>query len=66
MSSARYYRNQAAIARRLATRVTDEGAAEILRQTAKDYEDIAEDLETGALEIRHPDLIPQKPAVKPG
>ena len=59
MSSAQYYRNQAAIARRLATRVTDEGAAEILRQAAKDYEEIAEDLESGADEIRHPDLTPQ-------
>jgi hypothetical protein len=56
MYSALHYRSQAAIARRLASKVTDEGAAEILKQTAQDYEEIAEDLETGAAEIRHPDL----------
>ena len=56
MCSARYYRRQAAIARRLASKVTDEGAVEILKQTAQDYKQIAEDLETGAVEIRHPDL----------
>jgi hypothetical protein len=56
MYSALYYRSQAAIARRLASKVTDEGAAEILEQTAQDYEDIAADLEAGAVEIRHPDL----------
>ena len=64
MSSAQYYRNQAAIARRLASKVTDEAAAEILRQAAKDYEDIAEDLETGAVEIPGSDTA--EPAVKPG
>jgi hypothetical protein len=26
---------------------------------ARDYKDIAEDLESGAIEIRHPDLMPQ-------
>ena len=39
--------------------MTDEGAAEILRQAAKDYEEIADDLEAGAAEIRHPDLTQQ-------
>ena len=59
MDTALYYRRQAAIARRLAAKVTDEGAVEILEQAAKDYEEIAEDLETGAAEIRHPDLTQQ-------
>jgi hypothetical protein len=49
MRSAQYYHGQATILRRLATKVTDEGVlailSEILRQTAKDYEEIAEDLE---------------------
>jgi len=31
----------------------------MLRQMAQDYTDIAEDLETGAIEIRHPELMPQ-------
>jgi hypothetical protein len=26
---------------------------------AQDYEDLAEDLENGAIEIRHPELLPQ-------
>ena len=30
-----------------------------LWQIAFDYDDIAEDLETGAVEIRHPELMPQ-------
>ena len=58
--SALHYRGQAAKARGLAAQVTDEAAAGILRQTAQDYEEIAEDLETGAVEIRHPDLIRQQ------
>jgi len=28
-----------------------------LRSLAKDYEEIAEDIETGATEIRHPELL---------
>jgi hypothetical protein len=59
MHSALYYRGQAAIARRLASRVTDEGVAKILQETAQDYDDIAADLESGAVEIRHPDLMRQ-------
>jgi hypothetical protein len=60
MDSALYYRSQAAIARRLASKVTNERAAEILKQTAQDYDELAEDLETGATEIRHPDLMRHK------
>jgi hypothetical protein len=26
----------------------------------KDYEDIAEDIDLGAIEIRHPELLPQR------
>jgi hypothetical protein len=32
----------------------------MLIRMAEDYEDIAVDLETGAVEIRHPDLMPQR------
>ena len=59
MDSALYYRGQAAIARRLAAKVTDERASAILQQTAQDYEEIADDLESGANEIRYPDLMHQ-------
>jgi hypothetical protein len=27
---------------------------------AQDYDDIAEDLENGAVEIRHPEMLPQR------
>ena len=54
-----YYREQAERARRLATGSTDPEAQEILKRMAQDYEDIATDLESGAIEIRHPDLMPQ-------
>jgi hypothetical protein len=60
MHSALYDRTRASAARMLAKNVTDDRAAEILAQTAEDYEDIAEDLEIGAVEIRHPDLLPQR------
>jgi len=30
-----------------------------LRKMAQDYRDIAQDLENGAIEIRHPELMPQ-------
>jgi hypothetical protein len=33
----------------------------MLLRMAQDYTDIAEDLETGAVEIRHPELMPQNP-----
>jgi hypothetical protein len=33
---------------------------EMLAQMARDYDDIAEDLENGAIEIRHPELMPQQ------
>jgi hypothetical protein len=60
MHSPLYYRSQATIARRLASKVTNEGVSELLNQTAKDYADIALDLEAGVVEIRHPDLVRQQ------
>ena len=60
MHSPLYYRSQATIARRLASKVTNEGVSEFLNQTAKDYADIALDLEAGVVEIRHPDLVRQQ------
>jgi hypothetical protein len=32
---------------------------ETLRRMAQDFEDIAYDLETGAVDVRHPELLPQ-------
>ena len=58
MEDAAYYRAQAERARRLA-RGQRTDVARDLRQIASDYDDIAVDLESGAVEIRHPDLMPQ-------
>jgi hypothetical protein len=54
-----YYRDQAERARRLAMEPTDRETKERLRELARDYLEIAEDLEHGAAEIRHPELLPQ-------
>ena len=51
-----YYREQAERARRLAKHADGEIQAALLR-TAQDYDDIAEDLEIGAIEIRHAELF---------
>ena len=61
MYSPLYYRSQATIAHRLASKATSEALSEFLTQTAEDYEEIALELEnrSGATGIRHPDLMPQ-------
>jgi hypothetical protein len=59
MKDAKYYRQQADHARRLAGMLHQRDVREMLEQTARDYDDIAEDLEMGAVEIRHPELMPQ-------
>jgi len=60
MHPASYYREQADRARRLAKVPTDRETQNTLRQMAQDYSDIAEDLERGAVEIRHAELMPQR------
>jgi hypothetical protein len=60
MHSPLYNHSQASIARRLASKVTNEVLSEFLNQTSKDYEDIAMELEPGGVETRHPDLMPQR------
>jgi alkanesulfonate monooxygenase SsuD/methylene tetrahydromethanopterin reductase-like flavin-dependent oxidoreductase (luciferase family) len=62
MRDASYYREQAERARRLARSVTVRDTEELLLRVAKDYEDLAVDLENGAIEIRHPELMPQRHA----
>ena len=54
-----YYREQAERARRLAMVPTDRELQDQLRGMAQEYLEIAEDLERGAIEIRHPELMPQ-------
>ena len=56
-----YYREQAERARRLAARTHAEIDATLLRM-AQDFDEIAEDLEKGAVEVQHPERMPQNRA----
>jgi hypothetical protein len=60
MQSARYYRGQAAQAQRLAVISTNQDVMDLLKKLTIDYNDIAEDLERGLIEIKHPELLPQQ------
>ena len=59
MHDASHYRQQARRARRLAQGTPNREVERLLSQVASEYDDIAEDLENGAVEIRHPELMPQ-------
>ena len=54
-----YYRGQAAMARRLAASTYQRELLNLLGRVAQDYDDIADDLENGAITIRHAELMPQ-------
>src|ERR1043166_3244095 len=59
MENAPYYRGQAERARRLAHSLTNREVEALLERIAQDYDDIAVDLENGAIEVRPPELMPQ-------
>ena len=54
-----YYREKAEQARRLAGGIYNREIARELRDMARDYDENAADLDAGAGEVRHPELIPQ-------
>ncbi len=60
MQSAHYYREQASLASRLAKGVTTPETAALLGRLAQDFHDIAVDLERGLINIKHPELLPQR------
>jgi hypothetical protein len=60
MHDAQHYRSQAEIARRLADEILDAEAAASLLKLAQDFSEIADDLEKGAVEIRHPERMRQR------
>lgn len=60
MHPPRYYREQAQHARRLASLTHQSEMTEMLQRVAEALEDIAQDLEVGAADIRHPELLPQR------
>ena len=59
MHSAAYYRKKAERVRQLARQISD-SAYDDLMGLAKDFDELVEDLLHGAVEIRHPELAPQR------
>jgi hypothetical protein len=59
MRDARYYRAEADHMRRLASLVHQPAIQVKLREAARDFEEIAQDLEGGLIEVRHPEMLPQ-------
>ena len=57
MQNAAYYRERAERVRYLA-RHTSDSVYDELMQLAHDFEELADDLLRGAIEIRHPELMP--------
>jgi hypothetical protein len=57
MDRASHYREQADHARQLAEATWQEDLEEMLRRVARDFDEIAEDLEAGTTELRHPELL---------
>ncbi|MBV9829567.1 MAG: hypothetical protein JO001_28435 [Alphaproteobacteria bacterium] len=60
MHDASYYRDQAARLRGFARQTRVLEVARDLQRLASDFEDVADDLEAGAIEIVYPDLLPQR------
>jgi hypothetical protein len=59
MQEASYYRQETERARRLARSITRGDVEEQLLRMAQEYDDIAEDLDNRAIQIRHPERMPQ-------
>jgi hypothetical protein len=57
MDRAAHYREQANRARRLARAAWQLDLADMLRLLAKDYDKVAEDIEAGATDIGHAELL---------
>jgi len=57
MDRAAHYREQANHARRLARAAWQLDLADMLRRLAKDYDEVAEDIEAGATKIGHAELL---------
>jgi hypothetical protein len=57
MDRAAHYRNKAKRVRQLADAAWQPDLQDTLRSLAKDYDEIAEDLESGVVQIRHAALL---------
>jgi hypothetical protein len=58
MDRASHYRHEADHARRLAELTWQPDLEDMLRRLAQDFDEIADDIEAGATEMRHPELLP--------
>ena len=59
MDAAAYCRTRAERVTQLAETTLDHTLRASLRALARDYDELAEDLENGAEAVRHPQLLPQ-------
>lgn len=59
MYDPKHYRDQAERGRRLSRKTHDKQVSDTLKSTAKDLDEVADDLESGTVQIRHPELMPQ-------
>ena len=57
MDGASYYRERADHLRRLAEMTWQRELEGVVRSLAQDYDETAEDLEAGATEVHHPELL---------
>jgi hypothetical protein len=57
MDRAAHFRRQADHSRQLADATRKRKVEDLLRRLARDYDEVAEDIETGATEIRHAELL---------
>jgi hypothetical protein len=60
MHAPSYHREQAEHVHRMAWLMHQPDVTETLLRMAQDLEDIGYDLETGAVDVRHPELLPQR------
>jgi hypothetical protein len=58
MDRASHYHCEADHARRLAEATCQSDLEDMLRRLARDFDETAEDIEAGATEMRHPELLP--------
>jgi hypothetical protein len=58
MDRTSYYHCEADHARRLAEATWQSDLEDMLRRLARDFDETAEDIEAGATEMRHPELLP--------
>jgi hypothetical protein len=57
------YRQRAALARRLARASSQEDVREMFEQTARDFEELADDLACDAGEVRHAEMLSEEDKV---